>query len=81
MRHPAGNVIGPYVHNPVREVGALKEVSTAADRAELFMPDLEMRKLVGRFIESRLEKQLTAGRTRLTPSAKPCPATTAKPPS
>lgn len=49
----------------LREVGALKEVSTAADRAELFTPDLELRKLVARFIENRLERQLTAGTSRL----------------
>src|SRR5689334_14126981 len=35
----------------LREVGALKEVSVAADRAELFEPDLELRKLVARFLE------------------------------
>jgi DNA-binding transcriptional regulator GbsR (MarR family) len=49
----------------LREVGALKEVSREADRAELFTPDLEMRKLVGRFLENRLQKQLDAGHTRL----------------
>lgn len=58
----------------LREVGALKEVSSAADRAELFTPDLEMRKLVGHFIESRLEKQLTAGSSRLTTLQKALPA-------
>jgi DNA-binding transcriptional regulator GbsR (MarR family) len=50
----------------LREVGAIKEVSRAEDRAELFTPDLEMRKLVGRFLENRLEKQLAAGGARLT---------------
>lgn len=49
----------------LREVGALKEVSVADDRVERFSPDLELRKLVSRFIESRLEKQLAAGVTRL----------------
>lgn len=49
----------------LREVGALKEVSLASDRAERFSPDLELRKLVSRFLESRLEKQLTAGSVRL----------------
>jgi len=49
----------------LREMGALKEVSTAEDRAELFSPDLEMRKLIGRFLESRLQKQLEGGSSRL----------------
>lgn len=49
----------------LREVGALKEVSVKADRAELFAPDLELRKLIQRFIEQRLQRQLETGRTRL----------------
>ena len=49
----------------LREVGALKEVSSQADRVELFTPDLEMRKLVSRFLENRLEKQLVTGSARL----------------
>lgn len=57
----------------LREIGALKEVSTAADRAELFTPDLELRKLVGRFIESRLEKQLAAGNSKLSTLTKSIP--------
>lgn len=50
----------------LREVGALKEVSTPADKAELFEPDLELRKLVARFLENRLAKQLADGGNRLT---------------
>lgn len=49
----------------LREIGALKEVSGPEDRAELFAPDLELRKLVARFIERRLELQLRAGSERL----------------
>lgn len=49
----------------LREVGALKEVSSAAERSERFAPEMEMRKLVAQFIESRMEKQLTAGSERL----------------
>ncbi len=49
----------------LREVGALKEVSQTADRAELFLPDLEMRKLIQRFLEQRLQKQLDTGKNRL----------------
>lgn len=58
----------------LKGVGALKEVSTAADRAELFTPDLEMRKLAARFLENRLEKQLAAGNARLTAMGKGVPA-------
>jgi len=57
----------------LREVGAVKEVSTAADRAELFAPDLALRKLVARFIENRLGKQLDAGSARLSSLNKAIP--------
>lgn len=57
----------------LREVGAVKEVSIAADRAELFMPDLELRKLVARFLENRLGKQLQAGNSRLITLSKSVP--------
>lgn len=49
----------------LREVGALKEVSSETDKTELFEPDLEMRKLVGRFLENRVQNQLEAGNSRL----------------
>ena len=49
----------------LREMGAIKEVSTPKDRVELFSPDMEMRRLIQRFLEQRLEKQLDAGKTRL----------------
>jgi DNA-binding transcriptional regulator GbsR (MarR family) len=49
----------------LREAGAIREVSTAADRAELFTPDLEMRKLIQHFIHQRLERQLEQGKGRL----------------
>lgn len=49
----------------LREMGAIKEVSAPADRAELFTPDLEMRRLIQRFLEQRLQKQLNAGKSRL----------------
>jgi len=62
----------------LRDVGALKEVSSSRDRAELFAPDLELRKLVGRFIENRLEKQLTAGRSKLEALSRSVPGTNAE---
>lgn len=57
----------------LREMGALKEVSAASDRAELFKPDLELRKLVARFLENRLERQLQMGSTRLVALGKNVP--------
>src|SRR5688572_13568567 len=57
----------------LREVGAVKEVSAPSDKAELFTPDLEMRKLVGRFLENRLQKQLTSGGSRLAALTKSIP--------
>lgn len=50
----------------LREVGALKEVSSKTDRAELFTPDVELRKLIQRFLEQRLQKQLESGKSRLS---------------
>ena len=59
----------------LREIGAVKEISTPADRVELFTPDLELRKLIARFISSRLQTQLTAGQKRLTAIADHVPTT------
>jgi DNA-binding transcriptional regulator GbsR (MarR family) len=68
----------------LREVGAVKE--SKGERLEArgegtgdeagarrFEPDLELRKLVARFIENRLEKQLDAGKTRLKNLGKAVP--------
>ena len=49
----------------LREMGAIQEVSVPAERSELFTPDLEMRRLIQRFLEQRLQKQLDAGKSRL----------------
>lgn len=45
-----------------------------ASARERFVPDLELRKLVGRFIEQRLEKQLDAGSSRLDSLKRTVPA-------
>lgn len=58
----------------LREVGAIKEVSAASDRAELFVPDLEMRKLALRFMDQRLAKHLTAGSDRIGDLKRAVPA-------
>ncbi len=50
----------------LRDVGALKEVSSDADRAELFDPDMEIRKLIQHFLEQRVQRQLNAGHEQLT---------------
>ncbi len=58
----------------LREMGAIKEVSTPKDRAELFCPDMEMRRLIQRFLEQRLQKQLDDGKTRLAEVQRSMPA-------
>ena len=58
----------------LREVGALKEVSAVSDHCELFEPDLEMRKLINRFLENRLRKQLDGGRAQLAALGQAVPA-------
>jgi DNA-binding transcriptional regulator GbsR (MarR family) len=58
----------------LREMGAIKEVSTPADKAERFTPDMEMRRLIQRFLEQRLQKQLNDGKTRLTAIQRALPA-------
>ncbi len=50
-------------------------------RGEAYLPDLELRKLVARFMENRLENQLTAGSSRLAALPAPSPARAWKPPS
>lgn len=57
----------------LRDIGAVKEISSTADRVELFTPDLELRKLFARFISSRLQTQLTAGQKRLAAIADQVP--------
>ncbi|GIL14594.1 MAG: hypothetical protein BroJett038_33140 [Chloroflexota bacterium] len=57
----------------LREIGAVSaavdgDSADAGGRTavrERFVPDLELRKLVGRFLQQRLEKQLAASSTRL----------------
>lgn len=45
-----------------------------ASARERFVPDLELRKLVGRFLEQRLEKQLDSGSSRLDALKRTVPA-------
>lgn len=62
----------------LRDVGALKEVSSPQDRLNRFTPDLALRKLVGRFIENRVEKQLDAGSAKLATLVKAVPGSGAE---
>ena len=57
----------------LREVGAVKEVSKAADRTELFEPDLEMRQLIAHYITNKLQAQFDTGKGRLSAIAKSVP--------
>jgi DNA-binding transcriptional regulator GbsR (MarR family) len=49
----------------LREMGALKEVSQPGDRAERFVPDLELKALVSGFLRSKVLPQLAQGGARL----------------
>jgi DNA-binding transcriptional regulator GbsR (MarR family) len=49
----------------LRDVGAVVEVSTDADSTDLFAVDTEMRQLIGRFLKSRVERQLNGDAERL----------------
>jgi len=74
----------------LREVGALRAAGSqpgagstepeaeATSRGILYEPDLELRKLIGRFIENRVEKQLGAGSSKLTALHKAVPGSPAE---
>ena len=49
----------------LREIGAVRVVEGNDIRRDYFAPDLELRKLVLRFLDERLQKQLTDGTDRL----------------
>jgi len=42
----------------LREIGAIKVVDGNGSRRDYFAPDLELRKLVVRFLDERLQRQL-----------------------
>src|ERR1035441_7808235 len=48
----------------LQEVGALKTVAVDDDRREFFVPDLELRKLILRWLNQRLKTQLDDGGRR-----------------
>ena len=49
----------------LREIGAIKVVDGNGSRRDYFAPDLELRKLVVRFLDERLQRQLADGTERL----------------
>jgi len=49
----------------LREIGAIKVVEGNDSRRDYFAPDLELRKLVVRFLDERLNRQLADGSERL----------------
>lgn len=50
----------------LREMGAIREVSSAKDRAERFTPDLELRALVTGFLRTKVQPHFSAGAVRLS---------------
>jgi DNA-binding transcriptional regulator GbsR (MarR family) len=58
----------------LREVGALKVETNLQDRRECFSPDMELRNVIARYMEERLQKQLDSGRDRLQTIADAIPA-------
>lgn len=53
--------------------GAKLAAASPSVRGVLYEPDLELRKLVGRFIENRLQRQLAEGNARLATLGKAVP--------
>ena len=64
------------VREPGNGNGAARDVRSGRElrRREFFTPDLELRKLVTRWIEQRLERQLQAGKGRLQAMKESIPA-------
>ena len=58
----------------LREVGALAVVARDGDRREFFAPDMELRKLIQRWLAERLQKQVAAGGARLAVLSRSVPA-------
>jgi HTH-type transcriptional regulator, glycine betaine synthesis regulator len=62
----------------LQEVGALKLLRTEGDRRDFYTPDLELRKVIVRYLEQRLETQLHSGRGRLLAIANAVPMAQSK---
>jgi DNA-binding transcriptional regulator GbsR (MarR family) len=59
-------------------IGAIKTIRVARDRREFYTPDMELRKLILRFLENRLQIQLVTGEERLERIIRAVPATDLK---
>ena len=62
----------------LREIGAIKMVEGNGNRRDYFGPDLELRKLVVRFLDERLQRQLADGTERLKQLGRSVPDSGAK---
>ena len=58
----------------LREIGALKVITTTLDNREFFTPDMELRNLANHYLEKRLQPQLDSGQGRLQAIARTLPA-------
>ena len=58
----------------LREVGALKTVTMPGDRREFYAPDLELRRLVERYLDTRLKDQISEGKKHLVQLARTVPS-------
>jgi HTH-type transcriptional regulator, glycine betaine synthesis regulator len=58
----------------LREMGALRIMTGSGDRREFYAPDMELRKLIQRWLAERLQKQLAAGGARLVALNRSIPA-------
>ena len=61
----------------LREIGAIKVVDGNGSRRDYFAPDLELRKLVVRFLDERLQRQLSDGSERLKHLGRSVPSSSA----
>ena len=51
--------------NALKAIGAIKGCDHAGDRREWYEPDTELRRMIRRFIETRLQQQIKQGGDRL----------------
>lgn len=59
----------------LKEIGALKVVTTELDKREFFTPELELRKLIVHYLDQRLATQLESSQGALQLIAQQVPAT------
>jgi DNA-binding transcriptional regulator GbsR (MarR family) len=57
------------------DIGAIKAVKIEGDRRDFFKPDMQLRKLIQRFLDNRLQIQLDAAEEQLTRIVRQVPQT------